>query len=136
MIKILDIRIIEGTLRHANIIISVGDESYLWAIGGLPLEGDLQTILDGREAELWAAAQTANIAPASYQAAGLGARAWYEAHPNAALLFELPIEDLIAQIDALDLTALPAATRNALKLLLKTLSISTRVLAKREGFTQ
>lgn len=70
------------------------------------------------------------------QSAATGARAWYETHPNAALLFELSIDDLELQIDSLDLTALPAATRNSLKLLLKTLSVAVRVLAKREGFVE
>lgn len=62
-----------------------------------------------------------------------GARAWYEANPNAALLFELSIDDLMTEIDGLDFTALPGATRTRLRLLLKTLAVAVRVLAKREG---
>lgn len=67
--------------------------------------------------------------------ANTGARQWYNDNPNAALLFTLLINDLVAEIDALDLSALPAGTANKLKLLLKTLSIAVRVFAKREGFT-
>jgi hypothetical protein len=44
--------------RACEIIISNGGgQSYLWSVGGLPLEGDLQAILNAREAELFAAAQ-------------------------------------------------------------------------------
>lgn len=68
-------------------------------------------------------------------AAQTGAKAWYLANPNAALLFDLSIDGLIAEIDSLDFAALPAATRNKLKLLLKTLSVAVRVLARREGLT-
>lgn len=64
-----------------------------------------------------------------------GAKAWYISTPNAALLFDLSIDGLVAEIDSLDLTALPVATRNKLKLLLKTLSVAVRVLAKQQGLT-
>ena len=43
--------------RHADVIITSGPNSYLFGIGGLPLTGNLQTILDSREAELFSAAQ-------------------------------------------------------------------------------
>lgn len=43
--------------RHADIIITSGPNSYLWSVGDLPLTGDLQAILDAREAELWASAE-------------------------------------------------------------------------------
>lgn len=61
MIEILKVKIIVNddglpSVRHADIIISDGNDSYLWGVGGLPLEGDLQAILDARFDELWAAA--------------------------------------------------------------------------------
>lgn len=62
MIQILSISTseYEGTVtRHANIIISSNGESYLWGVGGLPVEGDVLAILKAREAELWAAARAA-----------------------------------------------------------------------------
>lgn len=68
-------------------------------------------------------------------AAHSGAKAWYIATPNAALLFSLTIDGLVAEVDSLDLTALPAATRTKLKLMLKTLAVAVRVLAKREELT-
>lgn len=47
----------EKSFRVATIIISSGSETYLYLVGGLPLTGNLQTILDAREAELFTAAQ-------------------------------------------------------------------------------
>lgn len=81
---------------------------------------------------IYVAAGVAYVPEEAYEAQ-TGAKAWYLSTPNAALLFELSIDGLIAEIDSLDFTALPAATRNKLKLLLKTLAVAVRVLAKREG---
>lgn len=39
--------------RHVNIIISDGITHYVLGIGGLSLIGDLQSILEAEEAELW-----------------------------------------------------------------------------------
>ena len=60
-IQILDTKITtddigQDTARHSEIIITNDLTSFLWRVGGLPLEGDLQTILDARETELLAAA--------------------------------------------------------------------------------
>lgn len=51
MIKIIEERTYQA--RHANIIISDGIDHYYLGVGGLPLEGDLQPILDARETNLW-----------------------------------------------------------------------------------
>ena len=72
MIEIVEIRTVEDQdglpyQRHADIIISQGSESYLWGVGGLPLEGDLQAALDAREAELWPAAQAGGRAADLYE---------------------------------------------------------------------
>lgn len=45
------------TFRHCEIIISDGTDTYRWGVGGLPMAGNLQTILNAREPELWAGAQ-------------------------------------------------------------------------------
>ncbi len=42
--------------RYVEIIITSGPTSYQWSVGGLPLTGDLQTILEANEAELFTAA--------------------------------------------------------------------------------
>lgn len=47
--------------RSVEIIIESGGDSYLWSVGGLPAEGDLQAILTARETELLAAAQAAGM---------------------------------------------------------------------------
>jgi hypothetical protein len=57
MIDILDVQVIEGS-RHVTIAIDNGGPTYLWRVGGLPLTGNLQTILDRRQGELFAVAQT------------------------------------------------------------------------------
>lgn len=67
-----------------------------------------------------------------------GALAWFVAHPNAALLFNLSIAALDAEIDSLVDALFPAASaanKNRMKLWMKTVSHSIRALAKREGFT-
>jgi hypothetical protein len=46
--------------RYAQIAITNGGTTYEWARGGLPLEGDLQSILDAEEAQLLAAATEAS----------------------------------------------------------------------------
>jgi hypothetical protein len=51
------------TSRTAAIVITSGGDSYLWQVGGLPAEGDLQAILEAREAELLAAAIAAGVIP-------------------------------------------------------------------------
>jgi hypothetical protein len=51
----------ETNTRTTDIVITDGGNSYLWAVGGLPLEVNLQTILDAREIELLAAAIAAEV---------------------------------------------------------------------------
>lgn len=67
MITILSTRTIniEGIapFRHADIIISDGQQSFSLGVGGLPLDGDLQPILESRFDELWLAAIEKNIVP-------------------------------------------------------------------------
>lgn len=53
---------IEGNVsRYVEIVIKDNGNSYLWSVGGLPAEGDLQTTLNAREAELLAAAIAAGV---------------------------------------------------------------------------
>lgn len=65
MIKIIEITTLtdefrQNTFRHADIIITDATTHYALGVGGLPLVGDLQTILDARESELFAVAQEKN----------------------------------------------------------------------------
>lgn len=65
MIEIIEITTLidtetgQAVSRAVQIVISQNGTAYLWNIGGLPLIGDLQAILDAREAELWAVASAA-----------------------------------------------------------------------------
>jgi hypothetical protein len=57
------------TFRSVEIIITNGAESYLWSRGGLPAEGDLQTILEAEESRLWREAQAGGRAVDLYELA-------------------------------------------------------------------
>lgn len=81
---------------------------------------------------VYTAAGITYIPEAAYEAKRT-TTAWLTANPNAMLLVDLPVIELMAEIDGLDLSSLPAATRNKLRLLLKTLTMAVRVLIKREG---
>lgn len=47
----------EPMSRSVYIAITQAGQTLEWSVGGLPLVGNLQTILDARESELWRAAQ-------------------------------------------------------------------------------
>ncbi len=76
--------------------------------------------------------------PSEADVAKVGVKAWFVAHPSAALLFNLSITDLDTDIDSICDALFPLSTvanRNKMKLWMKTVSHSIRALAKREGFT-
>jgi len=105
--------------------LSSPETSYLWGVGGLPLEGDLQPILDSRESELWAAASAAgNIVPAEVTAKR-EARQFMVDNPNAKLLIELGIADLESAIEG--------RSAGDETLLLKTLAVAVRYLYEQAG---
>lgn len=52
-----DINTGQPVKRSVEAIITSGPSSYLLSIGGLPLTGNLQAILDAREAEFWTQAE-------------------------------------------------------------------------------
>ena len=54
---------------------------------------------------------------------------WFNDHPGAKQLFELSIEDIDALIADWDLSSLPAQTRNEMRLTIRALIASVRVLA-------
>jgi len=55
------------SFRSIEIVVTSGAESYLWSVGGLPPVGDLQAILDAREAELFAVAAAGGRAVDLYE---------------------------------------------------------------------
>ena len=131
MIEITEIKTINDaetgrpSTRLANIIISSGGASYLWRVGGLPLSGDLQLILDGREPELWAAATVQAEPVPSDIVAKQEARQFMADNPNAKLLIELGVSELESAIENRS-----AASET---LLLQTLAVAVRFLYEREG---
>lgn len=142
-IEILETKTIETegyTSRHTLIVIKDNGNSYLWNVGGLPVEGDLQTILNAREAELLAAAIAAGVmanAPEVAISQTPGAvRTWFAANPNAKLIWSMTVTDLVAEIAALVDISFPApataATRTKWKLLLTAITLVIRILVKRE----
>lgn len=80
---------------------------------------------------IYTAAGVTYVPEAAYESVST-TKDWLTANPNAMLLVDLPVAELMAEIDGLDLTTLPTATRNKLRLLLKTLTMAVRVLIKRE----
>lgn len=140
-IEILETRVVndpagQPTTHHADIIITSGPNSYLLGVGGLPLTGDLQAILDAREGELWTSAEAMGRAVPSGTQMQSGARAWFAANSGALALFDLSISELETEINNLVDALLPLATaanRTKQKRLLTGLAIAVRVLVKREG---
>lgn len=63
MIEILDTTVTydpttnDPISRSVSIAITQSGQTFKWHVGGLPLTGNLQSILDINEAELWSAAQ-------------------------------------------------------------------------------
>lgn len=64
---ITDINTSLDAIRYTNIIISDGSVHYRLGVGGLPLIGDLQFILNARETELWKIAQGKNNQLSTHQ---------------------------------------------------------------------
>jgi hypothetical protein len=87
-------------------------------------QNELQAYFDAQADSLWVIADSKQI-PATVADATYGAKQWYIDNPNAALLFTLSIDDLDA--------AIQNRTAGQETLLLKTLAMAVRVLAKREG---
>lgn len=117
-IEILNTQTIEfeGSFsRYCQIIITSGGDSYLWSVGGLPEAGDLQTILEGREAELLAAAQAAGVVANVGEVAERRDFAGLEADITGELAW---ITTAIAEIDT-GLGVVDAATLAQLRVIVK-----------------
>jgi len=68
--------------------------------------------------------------------APIGARAWFDANPNAKLIWSMSVTDLAAEIVTLVDALFPSATagnRTKLKLLLTGITLAVRILVKKEG---
>jgi hypothetical protein len=116
------------TYRIAEIIISNGGgTSYLLPVRE-SVEGDLQALLNAREAELWKAAVAGGkiltvTQKEGKQGAGI-ARAFFAASPAAIAFVRLTPAEQAAQIDGMSLTQL--------KTVVKFLAVAVSMLIKRE----
>jgi hypothetical protein len=96
--------------RTANIYLTDGSSAFMYNIGGLPLEGDLQTVLNGMEAELWAAAVTEGRLPTPKEAAKADRLIYLTANPGSKQIFTLSLADVELQVGALVDALFPPAT--------------------------
>lgn len=65
-ITIINEEILED-VKHVEIEITDGINTYAWGVGGIPLAEDTQAYLDARAARIWAAAAAQAIAPDVYE---------------------------------------------------------------------
>lgn len=137
-IEIVNTATIEDT-RQVTIILTTNGSSYLWNVGGLPLEGDLQTILNAREAELLAAilaaGVVANVPEVAISQTPGAVRTWFAANPSAKLIWSMSVTDLVAEIASLvdvSFPTLSAGNRTRWKLLLTAITLVVRIWVKRE----
>lgn len=117
-IEILNTQAIEHegvTTRYCQIIITSNGNSYLWTVGGLPAAGNLQTILEDREAELLAAAIAAGVVANVAEVAERRDFAGLEADITGELAW---ITTAIAEIDT-GLGVVDAATLAQLRVIVK-----------------
>lgn len=92
--------------RGVKIYITNGTAAYIYGVGGLPLTGSLQTVLNGMETEKFTEASAAGQLPTSTDIAIVEAIQWYIANSGAkADVFDKSITQL-----ATDITAMVAAS--------------------------
>jgi hypothetical protein len=96
--------------RAANIYITDGASTYMSNVGAIPLDGDLQTILDGMEAELWTTAVAEGRLPTPKEAAKADRLVYLAANPGSKQIFTLSLADVQTQVDALVDGLVPLAT--------------------------
>ena len=123
----------DGQYRHCVIIIDDTVDSYVLNVGELPLTGDLQTILDARFDELWAVAVAKNEEPGTVILYTSEGKQWFIDHPNAQQLFDLAMADIDTKVAAWDLSSIPNPARNEIKLSIRALICTVRILAHQAG---
>lgn len=108
--------------RTVEIVIDNGQEAYFLMVGGLPESGDLQQILDIREAQLFSTAQVKGdtFNSQDFRWVRYETKKFLIDNPNAKQLIELSSSDLEAAIEN--------RTAGQETLLLKTVSLAVRYL--------
>lgn len=135
IIKIITtIDLIENTSRTATFTIQEnGGAIYWYARGGLPLSGDIQVMLDAEAEDLYDAAEAKGQLATDREIYLAEGRQWFIDHPNAKDLFNLPMAEIDTLIAAWDLSAIPNPGRNELKMSIRALMCSVRILAAEVG---
>jgi len=122
--------------RTATFIIQRnGGTIYWYAVGDLPGTGNVQTILNGREEELYVQAVANGVLATSAEVALAESRTWYIAHPNAAAVFNQSVSELDTAIHDLVFAMFPNATtvqKQSMYLLLMDVALVSRIYAFNE----
>lgn len=119
--------------RAVSIYITDGATAYTYDVGGLALTGNLQTILNGMEADLWPEAVGSGAVATETDREIVNAIQWYIANPGTkAAVFDKTVAqeaiDITAMINASFPTASAAVKAGWLQLLMSSL-LDTRVNA-------
>lgn len=97
--------------RVAYFWISNGTDSYVYTKVGLPEAGNLQTVLNGMEAELWTLAAANGQLPTETETAIVEAVQFYIANPGTkADVFDKSATQLAADITAMVNASFPSAS--------------------------
>lgn len=135
-ITILNVQLIKGQegapdTRFAQILITDGVTNYILGVGGLPLNGNLQPILDANAAQLWIDAVANNFLATDADLSLADGINWFNDNPATKQLFTLSLTDLeTVQINPLVDALFPsasAANRTKTKKLWMALSVVARI---------
>jgi len=122
----------EPLSRAVTFYISNNGEAYIYNRGGLPLEGNVQTMLEAEEAELFLAAQANGVLPTATQIEIVGAILYYQANPGMkAAVFDKSITQTALDVTALvnSISGLGVAQKAGLVQILMSSLLDTRVNA-------
>lgn len=119
--------------RGVTVWISNGTTNYVMQVGGLALTGNLQTILNGMEGDLWGLTQSGGVLATSTENEIAGAIQWYTSAPGTkAAVFDKTVAQEVTDITALIAASFPTASAAVkagwLQLLMSSL-LDTRVNA-------
>jgi hypothetical protein len=141
-IKIIKIRSIVGQeplpdQRTVSFIIYENSGPIYWySRGGLPLEGNIQDMLEAEAESLYAGAVANDRLATDGEIALAESREWYIAHPNAIGIFNQSIDDLDTQVHDLVWAIIPTASgadKQGLYLLLMNSILVSRIYVFGEG---
>lgn len=100
--------------RSTDFIINSGGGAwYRWSRGGLPLQGNVQTILNAEEADLYTSASTGGQLATDTEIAWADSRAWFAANSGAVTaIFGGTVSQMDTNLANLITAMFPSATAN------------------------